>query len=531
MKKLKESFDYSSTNWGTAPISNYKTNLQGFELEYLINNLGNLKKQKNIRVLDLGCGGGNVAGFLKSKFPNWQIFGIDVSGYAIKNAKRNFKNINFSLSSAEKLPFKDNFFDLVLSLDTLEHFLVYKKAILEAKRVLKNNGTFFLAVPLEKQFPTPVWFLYKLGWTGKNEFVGHVNYFDNTTIIKDFKNAGFVKTKMTFAGHLIYFLGDIFYYLFLKPTQGKKTTFESSLKNPILIFIKSVFSTITYFESKIFGLLPGGRGHYIFKKSDFFSVNNPHTVAKKIQLKYALSKATRSKDVYITNHIHKWLMASSQRLTTILDFGCADGLWLERIIKTTKWDGVGVDVSPELIKSARRKNKKTSAKGQYFLYENTWPIKKNFIDYCVSFDVFEHVKDRKKEVSNIYKSMKKGGKFLFYTLNPNNKFTFDWLFEKLGSNYLYDRADHDKKLFPDPKIFKKELEKIGFKNVNYELYDGPFNLFWDVAAYAYLKIFKSEAFYLINDKFIKFIYPINKYLDKIFTNHGWSNGYFIWGEK
>jgi hypothetical protein len=80
-------------------------------------------------------------------------------------------------------------------------------------------------------------------------------------------------------------------------------------------------------------------------------------------------------------------------------------------------------------------------------------------------------------------------------------------------------------------VFKKELEKTGFKKVEYELFDGPFNLFWDVACYFYMKFLSYETVYAINDIFIKNIYKINMFLDKFVTKKGFSNGYFIWGEK
>lgn len=525
-KKYKKTFNYSDTNWGTIPIISYYTNLQGFELEFLIENLAKFGKKKNLKILDLGCGGGNVAAFLKNKFPSWSVYGIDVSSKAIKSAKENFKNVKFIRSPAEKLPFKNQEFDLVLSLDTLEHFKNYKNVILEVKRVLNTNALFYLAVPLEKQFPTPLWFFYKFGWTAKNEYVGHVNYFDNRTILSEFKNLGFINIKKTFGGHFIYFLGDVLYFLFLKPKVGKNKTFETSIEDSSFKFIKNIFSVMTYFESKIFGFLPGGRGHYFFKKSDFFSINKPHVICENLQLKYGLNKIVRPKDIYIKNHIYKfWKNFNKKKL---LDFGCADGLWLERITKSTRLNGIGIDVSKTLIDLAKkRKNVRT----KYFESSLKWPIKPNSIDYCISLDVFEHIKDRKKEIKNISESLKTDGQILFYTLNPNNKYTFDWIFEKIGSSYLYNRADHKKILFPNPVIFKKQLEKEGFKNVEYEFFDGPFNLFWDVATYIYLKILPFKSVFLLNNILIRLVYDINIFLDKITTNKGYSNGYFIWATK
>ena len=224
----------------------------------------------------------------------------------------------------------------------------------------------------------------------------------------------------------------------------------------------------------------------------------------------------------------------------VLDFGCADGIWLERVLADNKKaKGIGVDISKTLIELANlRKNKR----GNYLCNLNKWPKVNKSFDFCISLDVFEHIVKKEIEVREIYSHMSKGGKFVFFTLNPSNQFTFDWFLEKMGSDYLYKRADHKKENFINPERFKKILEKNGFRNVNYSLYAGPANLFWDVSAYIYFpfvdKLFSVlnfkegiKSFIYINDLFLRFIYPFNVLIDKIFFMKGYSNGYFIWGEK
>jgi 2-polyprenyl-3-methyl-5-hydroxy-6-metoxy-1,4-benzoquinol methylase len=532
LKKSKKTFDYSKTQWGISEIENYKSNFQGYEIELLINGLKNKTKNK-LKVLDLGCGGGNVDGFLKKKFPHWDITGIDVSVEALKVARKNFPGVKFVNSSVDNLNYKPKSFDVILSLDTMEHFDNPDNVVRSIFKILKDDGLCYLAVPLEKQFPTFYWFMYKMGLDkAKRASVGHINVLDNKEVTRLFKDAGFTKEHQYFGGHLIYTLLDFACFWMLHTDKSEKPSFESSLnlmkpglKKTLALGLKKLGASLIYFENKILSGIPAGRGHYFFRKSEFFSINPPVTVCEDLQIKNGLSKVVRPKDIFIINHLKNWRFDKN---TKILDFGTANGLWLERILKSKKSKGVGVDVSKDLIEAAiKRKN----VLGQYFLTGDTWPLKNNYFDYCVSFDVFEHVKDRDLEIKRIFNSMKKGGKFLFYTLNPDNKYTFDWLFEKFGSNYLYDRADHDKKLFLNPVKFKKSLENVGFFDVNYSLYDGPFNLFWDVFAYALLSVFPSRSVFNINDKVVKFVYPVNLILDLLFNKQGYSNGYFIWGQK
>src|SRR3990172_12360899 len=79
--------------------------------------LGNRKYKK---ILDIGCGTGETLTYLKTIYPKSDLYGVDLSGEAVKYAKkRGHKNIR--KANALKLPFKNNFFDAVLFLDVLEH--------------------------------------------------------------------------------------------------------------------------------------------------------------------------------------------------------------------------------------------------------------------------------------------------------------------------------------------------------------------------------------------------------------------------
>jgi len=102
-----------------------------------------LQKFAHGKILDLGCGKGQAI----SKFRNCQKFGIDISKNSIQIAKQEYTKINFQVSSVYKLPFKDNFFDFVYSLDVIEHLEHPEKMLIETKRILKPNGIFIIQTP------------------------------------------------------------------------------------------------------------------------------------------------------------------------------------------------------------------------------------------------------------------------------------------------------------------------------------------------------------------------------------------------
>ncbi len=97
---------------------------------------------KNDVILDLGCGEGKLEKRLKNNF----IIGVDISIGEIRKAKLG----KFVLCDANKLPFKTNAFDKILSMEVIEHLpslnQVYE-TVAEMHRVLKNNGTAVVSTP------------------------------------------------------------------------------------------------------------------------------------------------------------------------------------------------------------------------------------------------------------------------------------------------------------------------------------------------------------------------------------------------
>lgn len=95
------------------------------------------------RILDLGCGTGAVLDELNQVGEGW---GLDLSPHALGYcARRGLKRL--VLGNAERVPFRDLSFDVVIALDTLEHVPGHESALDEARRVLKPGGLLVLNVP------------------------------------------------------------------------------------------------------------------------------------------------------------------------------------------------------------------------------------------------------------------------------------------------------------------------------------------------------------------------------------------------
>ena len=92
------------------------------------------------RVLDVGCGKGFQLVELQKAVPGLIVHGLDISEYAIENAHESVKDA-LVLGTAAKLPFPDNYFDYVFSINTLHNLYNYDlfSALREIERVSREK--------------------------------------------------------------------------------------------------------------------------------------------------------------------------------------------------------------------------------------------------------------------------------------------------------------------------------------------------------------------------------------------------------
>lgn len=102
------------------------------------------------RLLDVGCD----KGFFTIKYLRKanKVYAIDPSHESICLARKNSKKIIFKIAFAEKIPFPDSFFDVVVITDAFEHVNNEKKTISEIYRVLKPGGKLIFSVPYKGLF-------------------------------------------------------------------------------------------------------------------------------------------------------------------------------------------------------------------------------------------------------------------------------------------------------------------------------------------------------------------------------------------
>ena len=92
------------------------------------------------KILDIGCGKGYLLYEFIKLIPEIKIFGLDISEYALNNCKDEISK-SLKLGNATNLPYESNYFDLVISINTLHclHSYELDSALKEMERVGKQN--------------------------------------------------------------------------------------------------------------------------------------------------------------------------------------------------------------------------------------------------------------------------------------------------------------------------------------------------------------------------------------------------------
>ncbi len=102
---------------------------------------------KNKVVLDLGCGEG-YGSFYLSKYAK-KVIAIDLDQKVIEFAHSKYqrKNLKYLAAEATAIPFPSNHFDVIISLEVIEHVKNYFNYLAEIKRVLKKEGVLIISTP------------------------------------------------------------------------------------------------------------------------------------------------------------------------------------------------------------------------------------------------------------------------------------------------------------------------------------------------------------------------------------------------
>lgn len=99
------------------------------------------------RVLDYGCGQGRYLDLLRERFPIASLVGSDISRVALDIARRRHPEAEYLLMNDERVSEDDGAFDLILSVEVLEHVADVDIATREFGRLLAPGGILVVTTP------------------------------------------------------------------------------------------------------------------------------------------------------------------------------------------------------------------------------------------------------------------------------------------------------------------------------------------------------------------------------------------------
>ena len=165
---------------------------------------------KNSNVLDYGCNTGRHASFVKQAY-GYNVMGADINTAAIAACKR--KGIKAEVITEKFFEKYSSFFDIIINSHVLEHVDDPKDFLVNIRGLLKEDGTFVIAIPQERIRGdiTPLQILYFLS---KLKFENpHKHKFSKDQLFTLLKEAGFVPQDYIFCNLLPPFLTKYLLYL------------------------------------------------------------------------------------------------------------------------------------------------------------------------------------------------------------------------------------------------------------------------------------------------------------------------------
>ncbi len=148
-----------------------------------------LSKRPDFRLLDIGCGAGNMIHHL-SRYG--QVKGLEIDERPVNIARQRGYDVDqFDVTQA--MPFDENSFDAITALDVIEHNEDDMAILTDSYRVLKPGGQIIITVP------ALMWL-----WSHNDEINAHVRRYTAAEIKQKLSQTGFKVRRVTYNNFFIF---------------------------------------------------------------------------------------------------------------------------------------------------------------------------------------------------------------------------------------------------------------------------------------------------------------------------------------
>ena len=233
-------------------LDGYRSSLSGYEiarwkaLDHFIPGVLS-KRPKPVKVLDYGAGTGLFIPLWRKLFPEAELFASDVSTVALEKITARVPEMRDHCAPVinHKAEWKDEMFDLIVSIEVMEHVEDLKAYLKDVFRLLKPGGGFIWTTPCANGFSIEHLYAFFTGQIDSTpegsrrwrwEDSGHLRRLKTGEIRQELFKTGFSETAFRYRAHLFSFLCT---YLPGKP--------DTSLREKIMMW-----------DYTLFRLLPNG---------------------------------------------------------------------------------------------------------------------------------------------------------------------------------------------------------------------------------------------------------------------------------
>lgn len=138
-EKTKQHFNETASNYNTSDDGKFVAGMYDVLVD-------EIQKSESGKILDVGCGNGNLFKMLPDG--KYELYGVDFSENMIIEAKKNCEfKASFTVADAERLPFDDDTFDMIVCNASFHHYIHPDTVLEEMHRVLKDGGNVLIGDP------------------------------------------------------------------------------------------------------------------------------------------------------------------------------------------------------------------------------------------------------------------------------------------------------------------------------------------------------------------------------------------------
>lgn len=137
-------------------IASLKTNVAYRVWKRKLKQHARIEAKSQFRLLEVGCGPGYFLRCFEKWFPKCELVGLDIDQKLIEHAQKYLRKTKLIKHDGHKLPFDANTFDVLCSLQCIEHLETPESFFKEANRVLKKDGFLIISTPNPTGIPAKI---------------------------------------------------------------------------------------------------------------------------------------------------------------------------------------------------------------------------------------------------------------------------------------------------------------------------------------------------------------------------------------